>query len=96
MLANVAQVSEGSFVYDPFVGSASTLIACSHFGAFTFGSDIDMRVLLGTSVGRMSYDNELTESVIKNAKPGTKEAESKFDVFTNFKHYKKPTPGIFG
>ena len=59
----MAKVEEGSFVYDPFVGSASTSIACSYFGACTFGSDIDNRVLLGTSVGRATYDQELKESV---------------------------------
>ena len=64
LLTNMAQVSEGSFVYDPFVGSASTSIACAYFGAVTFGSDIDKRVLLGTSVGRPSDDQQLVQSVI--------------------------------
>lgn len=32
-------------VYDPFVGTGSILVAASHFGAVTFGADIDVRVV---------------------------------------------------
>ena len=43
----------------------------------------------------MSDDAQLTQSVIKAAKPGSKESEGNFDLFTNFKHYKLPHPEIF-
>ena len=39
------QVKKGDFVYDPFVGTGSILVAASHFGAHTFGADIDVRVV---------------------------------------------------
>lgn len=60
ILANMAQIGAYDFVYDPFVGSASTLISAAHFGALTLGSDIDKRVIEGTSVGRKNYNEELT------------------------------------
>lgn len=39
------QVSRGSLVFDPFVGTGSILVAAAHRGAYTFGADIDMRVI---------------------------------------------------
>ena len=39
------QVRRGHLVYDPFVGTGSILVAASHFGAHTFGADIDIRVV---------------------------------------------------
>ncbi len=43
------QAKEGSLVLDPFVGTGSFLIACSHFKAYTMGADIDGRQLRGKS-----------------------------------------------
>ncbi|XP_057974054.1 uncharacterized protein LOC131161991 [Malania oleifera] len=45
LMANQALAAEGKLVYDPFVGTGSILIAASHFGATTMGSDIDIKVL---------------------------------------------------
>ena len=53
-MCHQANIDENSFVIDPFVGTGSLLIPPSHYGALTFGSDIDMRVLQGTKVGRMN------------------------------------------
>ncbi len=39
------QVRRGSFVYDPFVGTGSLLVAAAHMGATTLGADIDVRVV---------------------------------------------------
>lgn len=39
------QVRKGSFVFDPFAGTGSILVAAAHFGAITLGADIDIRVL---------------------------------------------------
>lgn len=64
IVANMAQVRPYDLVYDPFVGSASTLISCAHFKALTFGSDLDQRVIAGTSIGRKTYNEELSEKVI--------------------------------
>lgn len=69
--ANMAQVKPYDSVYDPFVGSASTLISAAHFKALTFGSDLDIRVILGFAVGRKSYNKDLTSKVIEQAKVGS-------------------------
>lgn len=69
--ANMAQVMPYDNVYDPFVGSASTLISAAHFNALTFGSDLDIRVILGFAVGRKSYNSELTSKVIEKAQEGS-------------------------
>ena len=52
LMVNQGLVQAGSMVLDPFVGTGSILIPASHFNALCFGSDIDMRVLKGMSVGR--------------------------------------------
>ena len=43
--ANLAKISSGDLVYDPFCGSGSNLIAAAHFGAFTIGSDLDYNII---------------------------------------------------
>lgn len=45
--ANFAHAAPGKLIYDPFAGTGSFLITSSHFGATTFGSDIDGRALRG-------------------------------------------------
>ncbi|KAL6717869.1 hypothetical protein ACLMJK_003954 [Lecanora helva] len=45
--ANLTLARPGSLFYDPFVGTGSFPIACSHFGAVTIGSDIDGRMVRG-------------------------------------------------
>ena len=47
--ANFAHAAPGKLVYDPFAGTGSFLITSSHFGAMTFGSDIDGRAIRGKS-----------------------------------------------
>ncbi len=47
IMANQALVKSDSFVLDPFVGTGSFLITCSHYGAFTLGSDIDGQQIRG-------------------------------------------------
>ena len=46
VMANMGQVSRNSLVFDPYVGTGSILVACSHLGAMTFGGDIDVKVIL--------------------------------------------------
>ena len=60
----MAQVRPYDLVYDPFVGSASTLISCAHFKALPIGSDIDSRVIMGTGIGRKTHKLELSDQVI--------------------------------
>jgi tRNA (guanine10-N2)-methyltransferase len=45
--ANITLAAPGKLFYDPFVGTGSFPIACSHFGAISMGSDIDARMLRG-------------------------------------------------
>ncbi|EMT70987.1 tRNA guanosine-2'-O-methyltransferase trm11 [Fusarium odoratissimum] len=45
--ANLALAAPGKLFYDPFVGTGSFPIACAHFGALAFGSDIDGRSIRG-------------------------------------------------
>ncbi|KAJ3304742.1 hypothetical protein HDV03_002427 [Kappamyces sp. JEL0829] len=49
--ANLALAKPGAVIIDPFVGTGSFLVACSHFGAFTLGSDIDGRKIRGSENG---------------------------------------------
>jgi tRNA (guanine10-N2)-methyltransferase len=51
IMANMAQVKPGDLVYDPFVGTGSMMVVCSHFGGFSLGSDIDGRQMRGTGKG---------------------------------------------
>ena len=48
VMANQALATRGSFVLDPFVGTGSFLVSCSHFGAYTIGADIDGRQIRGS------------------------------------------------
>ena len=50
--ANLALAAPGKLFYGPFVGTGSFPIACSHFGAVTFGSDIDGRSIRGKGKDR--------------------------------------------
>ncbi|KAF5286599.1 hypothetical protein FQR65_LT12508 [Abscondita terminalis] len=49
LMANQAQVKQGDFVLDPFVGSGSLLVAAAYFGGYVIGSDIDYLMLHGKS-----------------------------------------------
>lgn len=45
--ANLALAAPGKLAYDPFTGTGSFPLACAHFGAAVFGSDIDGRSIRG-------------------------------------------------
>ena len=45
--ANITLAAPGKLFYDPFVGTGSFPLACAHFGAFGWGSDIDGRSMRG-------------------------------------------------
>ena len=47
LTANITLAAPGKLFYDPFVGTGSFPIACSHFGAVSMGSDIDGRMIRG-------------------------------------------------
>lgn len=45
--ANLALAAQGKLAYDPFMGTGSFPLACAHFGASVFGSDLDGRSIRG-------------------------------------------------
>lgn len=47
MWSRRTQARPGSFVYDPFVGTGSVIIAAAKMGCETLGADIDHRILRG-------------------------------------------------
>lgn len=47
--ANQGLCDANTFVYDPFCGTGSLLIAAAKFGSFVIGSDIDYLMLHGKS-----------------------------------------------
>ncbi|KAM6968171.1 tRNA (guanine(10)-N(2))-methyltransferase TRMT11 [Aplochiton taeniatus] len=56
IMANHAKVKQHDLVYDPFVGTGSLLVACSHFGAYVCGTDIDYNTVHG--IGKASRKNQ--------------------------------------
>ncbi|KAL0238344.1 hypothetical protein GEMRC1_012817 [Eukaryota sp. GEM-RC1] len=60
VMANLCRVTQNDVVFDPFMGTASTLIPVYHFKAIPFGSDLDSKVLLThpkTHLGPLCYKN---------------------------------------
>ncbi|KAF2204616.1 tRNA guanosine-2'-O-methyltransferase [Delitschia confertaspora ATCC 74209] len=47
--ANMGLAAPGKLFYDPFMGTGGFPLACAHFGASVWGSDIDGRTLRGTA-----------------------------------------------
>ena len=45
--ANLALAREGTLAYDPFMGTGGFPLACAHFGAGVWGSDLDGRSIRG-------------------------------------------------
>lgn len=70
--ANTAKIENSDFVFDPFVGSGSLLIAAAHSGAYVFGADIDWALLHGKS---------------RPSRKGQKVRETDESVRANFKQY---------
>ncbi|XP_036395260.1 tRNA (guanine(10)-N2)-methyltransferase homolog isoform X2 [Megalops cyprinoides] len=56
IMANHARVKDHDLVFDPFVGTGSLLVACSHFGAYVCGTDIDYNTIHG--IGKSSRKNQ--------------------------------------
>ena len=79
IMCNLAAVKRGSFVFDPFVGTASILVAATHLGAICFGADIDVRVLRGDMY---AGKKELKHSI-------------KRDIWETFKDYGLARPELF-
>ncbi|XP_012692919.1 tRNA (guanine(10)-N2)-methyltransferase homolog [Clupea harengus] len=56
IMANHARVKEHDLVCDPFVGTGSLLVACSHYGAYVCGTDIDYNTIHG--IGKSSRKSQ--------------------------------------
>ncbi|WFC98714.1 tRNA (guanine(10)-N(2))-methyltransferase [Malassezia yamatoensis] len=74
IMANMALAGPSKFIYDPFAGTGSMLYACSMLGAFSFGSDIDGRMLRGrkekegeSGVARSAKQYGLTGRILDTA-----------------------------
>lgn len=85
MMINQGGVKKGSFILDPFVGTAGILIAASHFGAFCYGFEIDIRVILGYKVGRVNQQSTYKFESQNSSRP---------NIFTNFDQYGLVHPEI--
>jgi tRNA (guanine10-N2)-methyltransferase len=59
--ANITLAAPGKLLYDPFVGSGSFPVACAHFGALAFGSDIDGRSIRGKGGSKPSLLTNFTQ-----------------------------------
>ena len=57
LMCNLARLKPGSFVYDPFCGTCSILVAASALGCYCCGSDLDLNLLRG---GKTTYKDAFT------------------------------------
>lgn len=95
LMANFCRVQTGCLVYDPFCGTGSLLVAASHFGAHTLGSDSDGRAMRSGSIKfrespQMKQQQEIaiqsyTEEDLENKL--SKEERMTPSMITNFKLY---------
>ncbi|OWZ13961.1 TRNA guanosine-2'-O-methyltransferase [Phytophthora megakarya] len=86
LMSNMALVQPGDLVIDPFVGTGSVLIPCGTHGAMCYGTDIDIRVLLGTGVGVTGAGVVPTDE--------KSDGKERVNVTTNFKQYGLPLPEL--
>lgn len=89
LMANMAGVKPGHVCMDPFVGTASLLIALAHHGAFCMGTDIDVRVIRGMMYAGKSRQMD-SDSVLKQDSM----EEVRRDIFTTFRDYSLPPPEL--
>ena len=61
LMCNQANIKEGNLVFDPFVGTGGLMVPPASHGAYTFGCDLDMRVLNGYAVGRINKKSPFYE-----------------------------------
>ncbi|KAI0145590.1 tRNA guanosine-2'-O-methyltransferase [Xylariaceae sp. FL1272] len=63
--ANLALAAPGKIFYDPFAGTGSFPVACAHFGAVAWGSDIDGRSMRGDG-GKKSLKGNFQQYGLEN------------------------------
>lgn len=69
ILANISGVQRGMLAYDPFVGTASILVALAQLGCVCTGSDIDPRVLRGEMHAGTTSGDEAPPSTTTTSTP---------------------------
>jgi len=74
IMCNLAGVSPHHMVLDPFVGTASILIAAAHLKAHTVGTDIDIRVLKGGMYAGANRDKKIADAVAMAGAAGASSA----------------------
>ena len=91
IMCNLACVAPRQLVLDPFVGTASVLVAASHLKAHCMGTDIDIRVLKGGMYAGASRHAEEVRAV-----PGEEGTSTspKRDIFANFLQYGLAPPEL--
>ncbi len=72
LMCNLAGVQRRHMVLDPFVGTASLLVAASHLKAYCMGSDIDIRVLKGGMYAGASRDSNAKKAAETGARTSRK------------------------
>ena len=66
LMCNLAKVRKGDVVFDPFVGTGSTLVSSAHMGAYVMGTDIDRKILHGWSKStRSGQANRLPDECLR-------------------------------
>ncbi|KAI8869203.1 tRNA guanosine-2'-O-methyltransferase [Ramicandelaber brevisporus] len=93
IMANMALARPGSFMYDPFAGTCSFLITCAHYGAATFGSDIDGRQIRGTAGHAGGQGGGLAANVVQYDVKDRVMGAACFDVCQN--PWRQPPEGLF-
>ena len=82
-----------SVVYDPFFGTGSIMVACSHFRPLiAYGSDIDIRVLQGYGVGKLR--RELKKKLASENEEEAEKLAKSMNAFTNFDDYDLKRPQL--
>lgn len=69
LMANQALVKPGDLVLDPFAGTGSNLIACSHFGAVCFGSELDNYLIQGYCIGQLNKQSSYYKEELAKERP---------------------------
>lgn len=87
LMSNMALVRRGDLVIDPFVGTGSVLVPCATHGAVCYGTDIDIRVLLGTGVG-------VSGKPVDPPVSSQGQDAARVNVVSNFKQYGLPLPEL--
>lgn len=97
IMANLALAQPGQLVLDPFVGTASILVALAHFGCRCFGTDIDPRVLRGQMYAGKGVRAPDERNIFQNFKAyGLEPPELlRLDNHISDRHYQTTLAGLF-